>query len=178
MLLIVSIFHKFYWPLHFFPVSSFCISLFSTQQSKKKKREGKNDGVGTFFFLCAEEEELCGVLARVRMGYRVGAAKLPVLCLQRLNQTEKDQTPTKLVAVALAQVDVPMLGIFLRRKLREFAVIAERSCGYGREALLQLVNGLLAQCGAHEFENRGVEGDVRNKIGHLSLLLTKSVPPF
>ena len=116
--------------------------------------------------LRAEEEELGGVLAVVRVRDGVGALEHPVLALESLDEAEEDEGAAELVTVVLAKVHVPVGGGVHELELRGLALGGEGRGGDAGEELLELGDGLLAKGRAHHFDDRGVEGDVDDQVGH------------
>lgn len=117
-------------------------------------------------FLRAEEEELRGVLAVVGVRHGVGALQLPVLTLKSLDQSEENEGAAELIAVVLAEVRVPVGRILEKLELWGLLVVANVGGGHVRENLLQLVDRLLAEGGAHQLHNGGIEGNVDDEIRH------------
>jgi hypothetical protein len=121
-------------------------------------------------FLRAEEEELRGVLAVVRVGHGVGSLQLPVLTLKSLDQSEENEGAAELIAVVLAKVRVPVGGILEKLELRGLLVVANVGGSHVGEDLLELVDRLLAESRAHQLYNRGIEGHVDDEIRHCVLV--------
>jgi hypothetical protein len=116
--------------------------------------------------LCAIEEEFRGVLAGVWVSHRIGALQFPVLSLQGLNNGEEDERTAKLVAVMLAHIDVPVVGVVQQNELWGLALAALCGRRSGGQPLLQLMNGLLSQRRSHELDARWVEGSVNDQVRH------------
>lgn len=118
--------------------------------------------------LRAVEKELGGVLAAIVVGHGVGTLELPVLALEGLDQAHEDQAAAQLVAVVLAEINGPVLGILLQLEDRGGTTDGGgRGGGDGGEPLLELLDGLLPEGSAHYLKNRGVEGDVGDEVGHV-----------
>ena len=118
------------------------------------------------YLLRAVEEELRRVLVGLWVGHCIRALELPVLGLERLDDLKEDEGPAKLIAVLLRHIHVPVSGVLLQHELRRLVLSARGGGRGGWEALLQLVDSLLAKGRAHQLDRWRVEGNVDDEVRH------------
>lgn len=117
--------------------------------------------------LSTDEEELVGVLLGIVVDHAVSGAELPVLGLEGLNDGEVDHRPAKVITELLTELHAPKGLILVENKFGSAVALGASSGGRDSgKALLKLVDGLLAEVGTNDGNNRGVEGAGNNEVGH------------